>query len=267
MRFLQGALAAALLCWAGLSISGGSTQRAQSRPQPVVAALSETRDAFDAPENDQEVRLPTTPDRNSRRAWKAEMEAAGRSWQEGYCQWALAHDLPIFPAPDSDNSKIARGNATKLSVSYFVAGAKFNGACRFTSEGRAVPVTADRAAPLGPRPAPTGTGDGHWRKGALLDGLEYASTDDEQLASADRVQSESNTAWFSAVVVSVHGEPLHSIADGYVPRYAYHSHAECMAATRQSVQPMAVAGIRGRFMCMYHGESDREISRLPMKDF
>lgn len=103
--------------------------------------------------------------------------------------------------------------------------------------------------------------------GALLDGLVYAAPAGAPLPESEDDYPKTDSAWFPALVVSVHGEPLHALGEGYVRKYAYHSHGECMAATRQNVQPMELAGIRGRFMCMYHGESDRGMSKLPMQSF
>ena len=211
-------------------------------------------------------------------AWKAQVAEAARSWQEDYCRWALAHDLEMFPVATSDPNEIARGDNRAVVVRYFVSGRELTGRCRFTREGRAIPERSNQIdasaadIPIGQPAAAESSGPPqHARlrapKGALLDGLIYGSPDGAPLPASDDDHSKGNTAWFPALVVSVHGEPLHAPGEGYVPKYAYRSHGECMAATRQSVNPMALAGIRGRFMCMYHGESEREMSRLPMQSF
>lgn len=74
-------------------------------------------------------------------------------------------------------------------------------------------------------------------------------------------------SYFAIVLVSVNHEPLHDIAPGYVPDVFYADRASCLKGTRASVRPMADAGIRGRFLCMYPREPDAELDAEPREEF
>jgi hypothetical protein len=66
--------------------------------------------------------------------------------------------------------------------------------------------------------------------------------------------------YFAIVLVSVNKEPLHELAAGWGPAVFYADGGSCMAATRANVREMAQAGIKGRFLCMYPGESDEALT-------
>ena len=272
MRLVQGLVAAALLGAAAYTLGNDAGQGAVNSKKTASEASSvqQTIEAMRAEPATQ----PTTDDA----AWRTQLADVARSWEKDYCSWAWAHDLPMFPSADADPDEIARGNGRDVTVQYFVAGRELTGRCRFTGEGRAIPESANQIDESASAPAdqltaaaenrpPAPRRRGRLATGALLDGLVYAEAVGPPRPSSNDDNSEVNKAWFSALVVSVHGEPLHALGEGYVPKYAYHSYSECMAATLRSVQPMALAGIRGRFMCMYHGETDREISKWPMQSF
>ncbi|MEG3155810.1 hypothetical protein [Sphingomonas sp. RB1R13] len=271
MRLVQGLVAAALLGAAAYTLNdAGQGAVNLKKTASDASSVQHTIEAIRA----EPATRPTTDDA----AWRTQLAQVARSWEKDYCSWAWAHDLPMFPSADADTDEIARGDGRDVTVQYFVAGRELTGRCRFTTEGRAIPENSnqlgelarargDKAIAVAGNKPPAPHRRGRLATGALLDGLVYAGAAGPSRLTSNEDNSEVNKAWFSALVVSVQGEPLHALGEGYVPKYAYHSYSECMTATLRSVQPMALAGIRGRFMCMYHGETDREISRLPMQSF
>lgn len=104
-------------------------------------------------------------------------------------------------------------------------------------------------------------------RGLMPRGMTYGTITGARLTPADRSPAPFVDAWFPVVSVSLQGEPMHPPAAGNVPKYAYRARGICMAETRQNVSKMAQAGIRGRFLCMYHGEPDRELAAAPKENF
>lgn len=98
-------------------------------------------------------------------------------------------------------------------------------------------------------------------------GTESPTSDPPAPLGGDRAPETQSIEWFPVVTVSLRGEPMHPPALDAIPRYTYNSRAVCMAATRRDVQDMAKAGVRGRFMCMYHNQPDAELKQAPKEDF
>ena len=268
MRVLEGGVAAALLAIVIYDVSGKAPSQG-SNAQPA----NDTAKVVSAAEDD-------TPSPSITRssaqegAWDAEQRKVARSWLEGYCEWAWAHDLSVFPSVSTVKNQIITDDHSDAVVRFSLAGRERKGRCGFTTDGRAVPqrsresatflshATEEQSAANEASSSPKPPAGRRPRTGALIDGLVYAPP----LPASEEDGAAVERAWFPVLLLSLHGEPLHGI-HGYLPKYAYHSHSECMDGTRRGVTEMALAGVRGRFLCMYHGESDRQISRLPMESF
>ena len=268
MRVLEGVAVAALLAFVVYNVSDRPSAKGGSERRSDNAATDNSL-AEDDPSNPSDIQTPA-----QQAVWDADQRKVARSWLEGYCEWAWAHDLSVFPAVSTVKNQIVTDDHSDAEVRYSLAGRELSGRCSFTDDGRAVPKRLSRGAPL--------AGDGTEEQsaevepfrgtrqltsrppqtGALIDGLVYAPP----LPASDGDGAPAGRAWFPVLMVSLHGEPMHGI-DGYMPKYAYHSHDECLDAARRNIGAMARAGIRVAFMCMYHGEPDREMSRLPMEDF
>jgi hypothetical protein len=68
--------------------------------------------------------------------------------------------------------------------------------------------------------------------------------------------------WF-LVVSLIAQSPQHErdIAVAMAAAQSYQSNAECMVAAKQRTAGLAFAGIHVSYLCMYHGEPDRQLRR------
>jgi hypothetical protein len=66
--------------------------------------------------------------------------------------------------------------------------------------------------------------------------------------------------WFIVIALIVNGQL--GPADPSIATWRFPTHAACMASAKARAQAMrTIAGAHGRYLCMYHGESDAEMTR------
>lgn len=64
--------------------------------------------------------------------------------------------------------------------------------------------------------------------------------------------------WFIVLMASVHGIDRREIGDGMVG-FRFKTQAGCLADASRRAEALKSVNIHGRFLCMYHGEPDREL--------
>lgn len=102
---------------------------------------------------------------------------------------------------------------------------------------------------------------------AVIGGVQYATAAPSTPPAPVAPVNDPARPYFSVLLVSSHGEPLRDIAPGYVPSIFFADAASCMRQARVNVRDMARAGVRGRFLCMYPGEPDDELSKALQENF
>lgn len=68
--------------------------------------------------------------------------------------------------------------------------------------------------------------------------------------------------WFMVIALA-HVTPLTENFEASMTQKHYASQADCISDARDRLSPLAAINMHGRYMCMYHGEPDREMMHAP----
>jgi hypothetical protein len=72
--------------------------------------------------------------------------------------------------------------------------------------------------------------------------------------------------WFLVVVASLHGVDQPRLSSAMADKH-YPTNQACMADAARRIAALASVGVTGRYMCMYHGETDRRMAAAGKRDF
>lgn len=72
--------------------------------------------------------------------------------------------------------------------------------------------------------------------------------------------------WFIVMTIHFGGVDHPDMSNALAQRF-YGSHEGCMADAREFVRKMPVRGVHGRYLCMYHNESDEELQKTRKVNF
>lgn len=73
--------------------------------------------------------------------------------------------------------------------------------------------------------------------------------------------------WFIIMMaMDPNGHALDRLTDR-IQGFEYVSHAACMASARDRAAALASIGVTGSYLCMYHGEPDRELAASTKGEF
>lgn len=72
--------------------------------------------------------------------------------------------------------------------------------------------------------------------------------------------------WMIILVASAHGVDLAPLTDR-VAEFRYATQGECLVSAANRADALRSANAHGRYMCMYHGEPDREMRNAPKFSF